>query len=60
MKLYHLDCGWRGHLICVANSKEEAMKIFDDSDKDIHNNVNDTLTEHEIVNGSFIACWGDC
>lgn len=28
MKLYSYDGGWRGGVVCIANSREEAIKKF--------------------------------
>ena len=32
MKLYTYNCGWRGCLVCVANSKDEAIEKFKHSE----------------------------
>lgn len=32
LKLYSYDCGWKGALVCVAKSKEEAIEKFKNTD----------------------------
>lgn len=57
MKLYIQDCGWRGSIIVIANSKEEARELM----KDAYNYEPDnSIEEEEIRHGFVYVDLGDC
>ena len=53
MKLYTYDCGWRGCLVCVAESKNEAINNFKKSgayclDDDPVDQNQELIEEHDL------------
>ena len=61
MKIYTFDCGWKGALVCVASTKEEAYEKFknteaycwNDNIYDISNVYEYDLTEVVEVGGDY-------
>lgn len=57
MKLYTMDCGWRGSIIVVANNVEEARVMMEtEYNYDLENDIE----EHDIVVGFIYTDLGDC
>lgn len=57
MKLYIQDCSWRGSIIVIANSQEEARELM----KDAYNYEPDNdIEEDEIRHGFVYVNLGDC
>lgn len=57
MKLFIQDCGWRGSIIVIANSQEEARQLM----KGAYNYEPDgNIEEEEIEHGFVYINLGDC
>ncbi len=57
MKLYIQDCGWRGSIVVVANSQEEARALMEGC---YNYEPNGEIEEEEIRVGFIFANLGDC
>ena len=57
MKMYIQDCGWRGSILVVANSEEQAREMMAD---EYNYEPNRSVVEEEIKLGFIFSNLGDC
>lgn len=57
LKIYIMDCGYRGVIICVASSAEEAREEMKTSTQNYEEK--NEITEHEINKSFFYYNLGD-
>ena len=61
MKIYIKDCGFRGSIVVIANSKVEAIEVMKTCDNYIEESPSGAggIEEKEIVNGLVHCDLGD-
>ena len=58
MKIYRQDNGWRGSVVVIADSKEEAIKMMKKK-KVFDYETEEEIEEYEIVSGLILVDYGD-
>lgn len=58
MNIYRQSNGWRGSVIVVADSKEEAIKMMK-KEKVFDEETEEEIEEYEIVPGLILVDYGD-
>lgn len=59
LKIYAKDCGWRGSILVVAESKESAFEMMKDTYNFDRNSKPEDLEEIEIAPGVIWVDLGD-
>jgi hypothetical protein len=55
--LWYMDCGWRGSIVALASTEEEAHELMEGN---YNYNKKQELEKHEIKKGLMFYDLGDC